>query len=178
MKVYVFSLLIYFNNHVLNKIPSRRLRLFWYRRVMRFSIARGSFVHLGVTFDTWKNFSMGSGSVINAGCRVDNRALITIGASVSISQNVTLLTGDHDLFDVAFAGRTRPINIRDHVFIGTSAIVLPGITLSAASAVAAGSLVAKDVPAGQIVGGVPAKPISGLRPSGLNYDASYGPLFQ
>jgi acetyltransferase-like isoleucine patch superfamily enzyme len=51
------------------------------------------------------------------------------------------------------------IDIRDNVFIGYGAIVLPGVTIGPNAIVAAGAVVNRDVAPGMIVGGVPAKPI-------------------
>jgi acetyltransferase-like isoleucine patch superfamily enzyme len=51
------------------------------------------------------------------------------------------------------------VDIKDNVFIGHGAIVLPGVTIGPNSLVAAGAVVSKDVPSGVIVAGVPAKVI-------------------
>ena len=51
------------------------------------------------------------------------------------------------------------IDIRDNVFVGYGAIVLPGVTIGPNAIVAAGALVNRDVRSGDIVGGVPAIPI-------------------
>jgi acetyltransferase-like isoleucine patch superfamily enzyme len=51
------------------------------------------------------------------------------------------------------------IDIRDHVFIGFNAIILPEVTIGPNAIVAAGAVVTKDVAEGNIVAGVPAQPI-------------------
>jgi acetyltransferase-like isoleucine patch superfamily enzyme len=51
------------------------------------------------------------------------------------------------------------IDIRDNVFIGYGAIVLPNVTISSNAIVGAGAVVTKDVAEGDLVAGVPARPI-------------------
>ena len=51
------------------------------------------------------------------------------------------------------------IDIKDNVFIGYNAIIMPDITINSNAIVAAGAVVTKDVPEGEIVAGVPAKSI-------------------
>ena len=53
--------------------------------------------------------------------------------------------------------KTAPVHIGNHVFIGARCIIGKGITIGNKSMIAAGSVVTKDVPAGEIWGGNPAK---------------------
>ena len=55
-----------------------------------------------------------------------------------------------------------PVRLKDNVFIGHNAIVMPNVTIGPNAIVAAGSLVMRDVPEGKIVCGVPAKIIGSV----------------
>lgn len=182
MKLPKLDALLYLCNRVVAKIPSHTIRLAFYRKVMRFEIGDSSFIFMDAWFDAnhvpggGGHFSMGSNSVINQRCRLDNRGGITIGSNVSISANTLILTADHDPQSPEFAGRLKPVTIMDRVFIGTRAMILPGVSIGEGAVVAAGSVVTKDVPAHTIVAGVPASPI-GTRNQELHYTINYGRLF-
>lgn len=129
------------------------------------------------TFDAKDGFTMGDNCVINGKCRLDSRGHITIGKNVSISQEVSILTADHNVSSPQFEGSTRPVIIEDYVFIGTRAMILPGCTLGKGAIIAAGALVTKDVAPFTVVAGVPAKVIK-TRSEKLDYEVSYKRLFQ
>jgi acetyltransferase-like isoleucine patch superfamily enzyme len=143
---------------------------------MKFDIGENSCIFMGAWFDTWGGFKIGKNSVVNHNCRMDTRGGITIGDNVSISADVFILTADHDLLDLKFQGRVGSVTIEDYVFIGTRAMILRGVTLGKGSAVAAGSIVTKDVLPFTIVAGIPAKKI-GSRPKNLDYTCHYHKLF-
>ncbi len=168
--------LLYLNNRVVARVPSHALRLFFYRRVMKFRIGAGSHIFMDAWFDTKGRFALGAHSSINRGCRLDNRGALTIGDNVSISNEVAILTADHDPSSPTFAGRKLPVAIEDHVFIGTRAMILPGVTIGQGAIVAAGALVTKSVEPFAIVAGVPARKI-GERNRALDYQADYMRLF-
>jgi acetyltransferase-like isoleucine patch superfamily enzyme len=170
------NLLFWASNRVIAYIPSHTIRLFFYRAFMKFDIGDNTSIFMGTWFDTWNNFKIGKNSVINQNCRIDTRGGVKIGENVSISAEVCILTADHDLLDLQFQGRVGSVTIEDFVFIGTRAMILRGVTLGKGSAVAAGSIVTKDVEPFTIVAGVPARKI-GCRPENLNYTCFYRVLF-
>lgn len=53
--------------------------------------------------------------------------------------------------------KTAPVKIDDFVFIGARSIICKGVHIGEKSLVAAGSVVVKDIPAGELWGGNPAK---------------------
>lgn len=52
--------------------------------------------------------------------------------------------------------RTRPVSIGNHVWIGTGATILKGVTIGDSAVVGAGAVVTRDVPTNCLVAGVPA----------------------
>ncbi|VXB65967.1 acyltransferase [Maribacter litoralis] len=172
MKYFFAELKLYICNKVIAKIPSHRLRLWYYRTIMKHNIGQKSYILLNCSFDNSSRFTMGNNCVINAKCRMDARGTITIGENVSISEEVIILTADHDPYSPNFQGQNKPVTIEDYVWIGTRAMILPGVTLQKGCLVAAGAVVTKSVPPFEIWGGVPAKKI-GERNQSLQYTVDY-----
>lgn len=172
-----FEILLYVCNRLIARIPSHRLRLGFYRHVMRYSVGGRSYIFLDAQFTTRGKFSLGHHSVINEKCRLDSRGTLTIGDNVSISAEVCILTADHDVQSDDFAGRERPVVIEDYVFVGTRAMILPGVRIGRGAVVAAGAIVTRDVEPCGIVAGSPARSI-GTRHSQLNYTHDYLRLLQ
>lgn len=110
--------------------------------------------------DFGKNISIGKDVFINSGCHFQDQGGITIGDGTLIGHNVVLATINHDL-DPAKNRKNHyaPIQIGNHVWIGSNATILPGATIGDWAVVAAGAVVTCDVPDMTVVGGVPAKVI-------------------
>nr|WP_220628090.1 acyltransferase [Confluentibacter sediminis] len=144
---------------------------------MKFNIGKNSSFLMTCVFDCAKHLSIGENSVVNARCRIDNRGGITIGNNVSISSDVTILTADHDMDSPDFAGRVRSVIVEDYVWVGTAAMIMPGVSIGKGAVVAAGAIVTKNVEPYHVVAGIPAKFIK-ERKRELNYTSSYKRLFQ
>lgn len=110
--------------------------------------------------DCGKNITVGKNVFINMGCKFQDQGGIYIGDGALIGHNVVLATINHDLDPEKRGSMTpKPIKIGKNVWIGSNAVILPGVTIGDGAIVAAGAVVNKNVEENTIVGGVPAKPI-------------------
>ncbi|MDA8372264.1 MAG: sugar O-acetyltransferase [Nocardiopsaceae bacterium] len=104
--------------------------------------------------------TIGAGTFINFGAVLLDVARITIGADVQIGPNVQLLTPTHPVEPEARRAKweaAQPITIGDNVWFGGGAIVCPGVTIGADTVVGAGAVVTRDLPAGVVAVGNPAR---------------------
>jgi len=89
-------------------------------------------------------------------------APISIGSRVQIAPFCAFYSYDHGfasakpIYEQTVHSKG-PIVIEDDVWIGFNAVVLSGVRIGQGAVVGAGSVVTRDVPAGAIVGGVPAR---------------------
>jgi len=87
-------------------------------------------------------------------------AEVHIGEGTQIGPAVQIYAADHPREQaVRETGLEfgRPVQIGRHVWIGGGAILLPGVRIGDGAIVGAGSVVTRDVPAGAIVKGNPAR---------------------
>ncbi len=107
-----------------------------------------------------KGLKLGKNVTIMPNASIDDTYpyLISIGDNCSLSNGVIILA--HDATTFKFTGgytRIAKVEIKDNVYIGQNAIILPGVTIGPNVLVAAGSLVNKDIPPNSCVAGVPAR---------------------
>jgi len=104
-----------------------------------------------------------SGTYINRGTMIDAAVRVEIGQDCMIGPRCYITDHDHGMA----AGRPvreqplicAPVVIEPDVWLGAGAIVLKGVRVGRGAVVAAGAVVTKDVLAGHIVAGVPARVI-------------------
>ena len=107
------------------------------------------------------DLEIGDYSGLGLNARLDGPEIV-IGNNVLMGPDVMILTGIHKHDDItipiqAQGIETAPVIIEDDVWIGTRAILLPGIRIGRSSIIGAGAVVAKDVPPFSIAVGNPAK---------------------
>jgi acetyltransferase-like isoleucine patch superfamily enzyme len=165
----LISVLKYATNYIVAHIPSYTVRHFWYRRVLGIDLAQRTIVHMGsyLYFNgpgsiRRTGVHVGQNSSINRDCSLDLRGGLTIGANVSLSAEVTILTSA-GMANSIRGSESRRVVIEDNAWIGVRAIIMPGVTVGRGAVVGAGSVVMRDVPASAIVFGSPARPV-GTRP--------------
>jgi acetyltransferase-like isoleucine patch superfamily enzyme len=95
---------------------------------------------------------------VNYGASIAAVASIHIGDRVRIGPYAMIVDSDfHELHDRQQRPVGRPVVIEDDVWIGAKASVLKGVRIGRGAVVGVGAVVTRDVPAGAIVAGVPAR---------------------
>lgn len=108
--------------------------------------------------------AIGEGCEINLDATILDPYLVRLGDHVSLS-TCTLVGHDGSISVLNKAYNVKlesvgQIDIGDYCFVGTGAILLPGIRIGDRCVIAAGSVVTRDIPANSVVAGVPAKVVS------------------
>ena len=77
--------------------------------------------------------TIGPRTFVNYGCSFAATARVAIGADCLFGPYVNITDNDfHDLRDRTRQPEAQPVTIGDHVWIGTRALILPGVTIGAA----------------------------------------------
>ena len=103
---------------------------------------------------------IGTNVFVNYGSSIGVTKKVTIGDDVLIGTGCIIIDSDFHRTEPDRRNEmdeAMPITIEDNVWLGNRVIVHKGITIGKDSVVAAGSIVTKDIPPGQIWAGVPAK---------------------
>ncbi|MDO4978960.1 MAG: DapH/DapD/GlmU-related protein [Candidatus Saccharibacteria bacterium] len=152
----VYYAIVLFGNVVVNKIPSRHFRKFFYK-LLGAKIGKHSVICRRADILFPKGLTIDDNVAVGWFVDLDARGGITIGHDTNLSSHSILITGSHDVDDPKFTASFKPIKIGHHCWVGTGAMILQGVTIGDGAVVAAGAVVTKDIPAGEIWGGVPAK---------------------
>lgn len=144
---------------------------------------KGAVIHRSVRMDTppYHRFVLGKHSVVESFACINNAmgdivigdnsrvglhntiiGPVTIGSHVNLAQGVVVTALNHNFEDkdkrIDEQGvTTKPVVIKDDVWIGANAVILPGVTIDSHSVVAAGAVVTQNVPANVVVAGVPSR---------------------
>ncbi len=105
---------------------------------------------------------IGDNSYLANGSMVLSQQEVLIGRHCSISWHVLIM--DSSSYAVGYLGeepqiRLGPVVIGDHVWIGCRAVILKGVSVGDGAVIANNAVVTRDVPAGSMVAGNPARVI-------------------
>jgi putative colanic acid biosynthesis acetyltransferase WcaF len=89
-----------------------------------------------------------------------NVADIRLAAGAIVSQGAHLCSATHDIHNADFALMIAPITIGPGAWVAAEAFVHPGLRIGACAVVGARSVVTRDVAAGVVVAGNPARTIA------------------
>jgi maltose O-acetyltransferase len=124
------------------------------------SMGEGVLIRPPFQCDYGFHITIGARTFVNFNAVFLDAAPITVGADVQIGPNVQLLTPTHELdTERRRAGweRAAPITIGDNVWLGGGVIVCPGVSIGENTVVGAGAVVTRDLPAGVLAVGNPAR---------------------
>ena len=154
-------------NWVKTKVKNQLIRLngiIYFQKVERFKkkfkkCGTGVFIQFPVRIEGMEYVSIGNNVSINAFVHMWGQGIINIGNDCLIASHVSITSLTHDTNATLYRNTVleKEVNIGNNVWIGSHAIILPGVNIGDNSIIGAGALVNKDVPANVVVAGVPAK---------------------
>ncbi|PPT48327.1 sugar O-acetyltransferase [Xanthomonas arboricola] len=137
--------------------PARRHALLVERLA---ELGEGAVIRPPFHCDYGYNIRLGAGVFLNFNCVILDVCEVSIGEGTQVGPAVQFYAADHPR---DAAGRAsglefgRPIRIGRNVWIGGGAIILPGVSIGDDAVIGAGAVVTRDVPAGAIALGNPAR---------------------
>lgn len=142
-------------------------QLWWIRnsvlRLFGASIGPNVQIHPSVRIAIPWNLTVGANSSIGDRAIIYNLGTITLGDSVSISQQAHLCAGSHDFTKLDLPLTKPTILVEDGVWVCADAFVGPGVRICKLAIVGARAVITKDVEAYSIMVGNPARKLAKQR---------------
>lgn len=143
----------------------------WLLRLAGASIGRDTVIFdvqfVNVYHYGFSRLHIGNRCFLGDGVMLDVRGGVTLEDDVTISNRTNIVShinvgfADHPLQET-YPTRESPVLFKRGAYVGTGAIILPGITVGERSVVGAGAVVTKSVSSRTLVAGVPARVIKKL----------------
>ena len=124
------------------------------------AVGEGAVIRPPFHCDYGFNIRLGAGIFLNFNCVILDVVEVSIGDKTQIGPAVQILAADHPRNPVQRASGLefgRPVRIGCNVWIGGGAIILPGVSIGDDALIGAGSVVTRDIPAGAVAFGNPAR---------------------
>jgi len=139
---------------------SYKVRLYFVRKMLR-KCGIDVIIKSRCYFGNGDRLSVGNRSQLGQNARIGGE--VNIGDDVIMGPDVIIMAISHEFSNIDIPinkqGQTedKEVIIGNDVWIGTRAIILPGVEIGAHSIIGAGSVVTKSFPPFSIIAGVPAK---------------------
>lgn len=143
--------------------PSPTVLHGWRRAILRMfgaQVARRAHPYPAARIWAPWNLVMEEGACLANHSDCYNVAPVYLGRYAVISQKAYLCTASHAMDRAGFDLMTAPINIHSRAWVAAAAYVGPGVTMHEGAVAGACAVVTKDVPAGDIVAGNPARSVA------------------
>lgn len=112
----------------------------------------GSFYNSDIQIKYGENVEIGDYVKIGGGCTLGAMSKITIGNNVTISKGVTIESAGLDMTtSMPYKHKSKPIVIKDGVWVASNVIILGGVTIGNNSVIGAGVVLTKDVSPNSII---------------------------
>jgi acetyltransferase-like isoleucine patch superfamily enzyme len=123
----------------------------------------GTVVAIELATYTSGRIEIGHQTFINYGSSIAARASVKIGSHCHLGHYTFVMDNDqHGVIKRMELPRSDPVVIEDHVWIGSKAVILPGVRIGSRAVIGAGSIVTKDIPPRCVAAGNPARVIRHL----------------
>jgi len=123
-------------------------------------VGEGAVIRPPFHCDYGYNIRLGRNVFLNFNCIILDVCEVDIGDGAQIGPGVQILAADHPRNAAERAAGVefgRPITIGFNVWIGGGALILPGVTIGDDAIIGAGAVVTRNVPAGAMATGNPAR---------------------
>ena len=118
----------------------------------------GTVVPIELVTYTSGRIEIGNHTFINYGSSIAARASVKIGSYCHLGHYTFVMDNDqHGVVKRMELPQSDPVIIEDHVWIGSKAVILPGVRIGSRSVIGAGSIVTKDIPPRCVAAGNPAR---------------------
>ena len=129
----------------------------WLLRLFGATVAPNVVIKPGVRVKFPWRLSIGHHTWLGEDAWIDNIDQVEIGDNCCVSQGAYLCTGSHDVSSPTFNLVTKPIIIRNGVWIAARAVVGPGVIVGEGTVLALGSVATRSLDSWSIYRGSPAK---------------------
>jgi acetyltransferase-like isoleucine patch superfamily enzyme len=118
----------------------------------------GTVVPVELVTYTSGRIEIGNHTFVNYGSSIAARASVKIGSHCLLGHYTFVMDNNqHDTVKHSVLPGSDPVIIEDHVWIGSKAVILPGVRIGSRAVIGAGSIVTKDIPPRCVAAGNPAR---------------------